>query len=78
MIDVSYEQLTADPEPTIRRVLDHCELDWSDLCLKPQENKRIVLTPSLWQVRQPIYRSSAERWRNYQGLLPEFERLQED
>ncbi|MHB8635106.1 MAG: tetratricopeptide repeat-containing sulfotransferase family protein [Fimbriimonadaceae bacterium] len=75
MIDVSYEQLTADPEPTIRTVLTHLNLPWADQCLKPQDNKRTVLTPSLWQARQPIYRSSRERWRNYNGLLPEFENL---
>jgi len=75
ILKVSYEQLTGDPEPVIRQVLGHCGLPWSDRCLKPQDNKRTVSTPSVWQVRQPIYRTSAERWRNYEGSIPEFERL---
>jgi tetratricopeptide (TPR) repeat protein len=75
LLRVSYERLTCEPELAIREVLSHCELPWSDLCLRPQDNKRTVSTPSLWQVRQPIYRSSADRWRNYEGSIPEFERL---
>jgi hypothetical protein len=28
-----------------------------------------VKTPSKWQTRQPIYRSSVERWRRYEQWL---------
>lgn len=72
---VRYEDLIDDPEATIRSVLDHCGLPWNDAVLRHQENRRTVLTPSLWQARQPIYRSSRDRGKNYAGLLPEFERL---
>ena len=77
LIDVSYEQLTTAPEPMIRAALDHCGLPWSEQCLRPEENKRKVLTPSLWHARQPIFQSSRERGKNYKGALPEFEQLQE-
>lgn len=38
------------------------------------ENARAVQTPSRWQVRQPIYEKSVERWRHYAPHLPELER----
>jgi hypothetical protein len=33
------------------------------------ENERRVSTPSSWQVRNPLYTSSAGRWRNYERHL---------
>ena len=32
-------------------------------------------TPSLWQARQPVYRTSIARWRRYEAWLGEFGRL---
>jgi tetratricopeptide (TPR) repeat protein len=75
MLKVSYESLVADPEPVIRKILGFLGLPWDDACLRHEDNKRKVSTPSLWQARQPIYQSSSERWRHYEGLLPEFEKL---
>ncbi|HWD40322.1 MAG TPA: sulfotransferase, partial [Fimbriimonas sp.] len=75
VVEVAYEELTLAPEPTIRQVLDQIGLDWHDRCLSPEKSKRPVSTPSLWQVRQPIYQRSTERWRNFEGLIPEFETL---
>jgi len=34
-----------------------------------------VATASVWQVRQPVYASSVERWRRYAPYLPELETL---
>lgn len=68
-IEVSYEDLTREPEPTIRRVIAACGLAWSDVCLHPEGNGRPVRTPSKWQARQPIYRTSIERWRHYESWL---------
>jgi tetratricopeptide (TPR) repeat protein len=67
--EVEYEALTAEPEPLSRQMIDFCGLDWDDACLRPQDNERTVRTASLWQVRQPIYRSSTERWRRYEPWL---------
>jgi hypothetical protein len=33
------------------------------------KTQRVVKTASLWQVRQPLYKSSKERWRRYEGHL---------
>jgi tetratricopeptide (TPR) repeat protein len=68
-IEVDYEELTRTPEPVIRRIIAACGLAWHDACLRPESNPRAVNTPSKWQARQPIYRSSVERWRRYEPFL---------
>ena len=68
-IEVDYEDLTRAPEPVIRRIIAACGLLWHDDCLRPESNQRAVKTPSKWQARQPIYRTSVERWRRYEPWL---------
>jgi len=68
-IEVDYEELTTSPEPAIRRIIAACGLAWHDACLRPESNPRAVKTPSKWQTRQPIYRTSVERWRRYEPWL---------
>jgi len=68
-LDVDYEDLTRAPEPVIRRIIAACGLAWHDACLRPESNPRAVKTPSKWQTRQPIYRTSVERWRRYEPWL---------
>ncbi len=68
-IEIEYEELTREPEPVIRRIIAACRLPWHDLCLHPEANRRSVKTPSKWQTRQPIYRTSVARWRRYEPWL---------
>jgi tetratricopeptide (TPR) repeat protein len=68
-IEVDYEDLTREPEPVIRRIIAACGLAWHDACLRPECNPRAVKTPSKWQTRQPIYRTSVARWRRYEPWL---------
>ena len=68
-IEVNYEDLTRAPEPAIRRIIEVCGLAWNDACLRPECNPRAVNTPSKWQTRQPIYRTSVARWRRYEPWL---------
>ena len=67
--EVDYEDLTRAPEPVIRRIIAACGLAWDDACLRPESNPRAVNTPSKWQARQPIYRTSVARWRRYEPWL---------
>jgi tetratricopeptide (TPR) repeat protein len=60
-----YEALVADPEPNIRAMIDFLGLPWDDNCLSHTATERSVVTFSKWQVRQPIYQTSVERWRKY-------------
>jgi len=68
-IEVDYQELTGEPEPVIRRIIAACGLSWHDACLHPERNPRAVNTPSKWQARQPIYRTSVGRWRRYEPWL---------
>ncbi|MGA7382049.1 MAG: sulfotransferase [Terriglobales bacterium] len=77
-IEVDYEELTRAPEPAIRRIIAACGLAWHDACLRPESNPRAVKTPSKWQTRQPIYRTSVERWRRYEPWLGPLRTLVED
>jgi hypothetical protein len=75
LVEVDYEALVADPELHARRLIAACGLEWNDACLAPHRNSRRVNTASLWQVRQPIYRTSVERWRRYEPWLGELREL---
>ncbi len=74
-LEVNYEDLVIDRRTQIERMLEHCGLPWDDSVLHHESNHRNVNTPSLWQVRQPIYTSSMERWRGYEPWLGEFKDL---
>jgi tetratricopeptide (TPR) repeat protein len=74
-LDVDYETLVADQEAGTRRLIEFCGLDWDDACLRPEGNRRVVMTASSWQARQPVYRSSVARWRNYEPWLGELREL---
>jgi tetratricopeptide (TPR) repeat protein len=77
-IEIDYEELTRAPEPAIRRIIAACGLPWNDACLRPEANTRAVKTPSKWQTRQPIYRTSVARWRRYEPWLGPLRALVED
>ncbi len=77
-LEVDYEELTSAPEPLIRRIISGCGLAWDDACLRPETNPRAVKTPSKWQTRQPIYRTSVERWRRYEPWLGSLRSLVDD
>ncbi|BAU48050.1 sulfotransferase [Sulfurifustis variabilis] len=65
-LEVNYESLVSDPEPTIRKLIEFVGLDWSDTCLHFHNSRRAVTTPSYDQVRRPLYRKSVARWRHYE------------
>lgn len=69
MTEVSYEDLVASPEMESRRLIEFCGLSWDERCLEFYKNARTVRTASQWQVRQPIYQTSKERWRNYEKWI---------
>jgi tetratricopeptide (TPR) repeat protein len=77
-IEFDYEELTRAPEPVIRRIIAACGLMWHDACLRPEWNPRAVNTPSKWQARQPIYRTSLARWRRYEPWLGPLRALVDD
>jgi tetratricopeptide (TPR) repeat protein len=71
ILEIAYEALVNDTEEQARRLLDYIGVDWEPQVLKFDRLKRPVKTASVWQVRQPIYTSSAGRWQHYrQHLAP--------
>lgn len=69
IIDVQYENLIADPKSQILRVLTSLDLEWEDSCINFHKTDRAVMTASRLQVRQPLYKSSVEKWRRYGSNL---------
>ena len=71
ILEVPYEELVADTETWARRLIAHIGLEWEPGVLEFQKLERSVKTASVWQVRQPVYRSSTERWKRYgEALAP--------
>ncbi len=69
VLDIDYEDYTTDLEGVARRLIEFVELPWDARCLEFHTAERQVRTASQWQVRQPIYKSSVQRWRNYAAHL---------
>jgi len=66
---VYYEQVVANPQDELRKLLDYCGLPFEPQCLQFYENRRVVQTISSEQVRRPIYTESVDQWRNYEPWL---------
>jgi tetratricopeptide (TPR) repeat protein len=67
--EVVYERLIDNFEEEARRLVAACGLDWEPACLEFHQTARPVRTASVMQVRQPLYRKSLGRWKNYENLL---------
>jgi hypothetical protein len=66
---IIYEEMVADTEGEVRRLLAYCGLPFEEQCLRFFENKRAVRTASSEQVRKPIYREGVDHWRHYEPWL---------
>ncbi|WP_426152892.1 adenylyl-sulfate kinase [Pseudomonas sp. DC3000-4b1] len=69
LLEVRYEDLVADLPGQAARLLEFCGLPWNDACLAFHRTERSIRTASLTQVREPLYSSSVQRWRNYEAYL---------
>lgn len=68
---VDYEDTVADLEGVAHRLISACGLEWEPACLEFHRTQRSVRTASVAQVRQPIYKKSVARWKNYEQELAE-------
>ncbi|MHA6820039.1 sulfotransferase [Ralstonia pseudosolanacearum] len=68
-IEVDYEAVVDDLEGEARRLIDFLDLPWNPACLNFHDNRRVVRTASVNQVRQPIYTTSKGRWQAYADYL---------
>ncbi|MBF0446209.1 MAG: sulfotransferase, partial [Magnetococcales bacterium] len=69
ILTINYEDVVEDLEGCARKMLGYIGVAWEQQVLKFNELKRTVKTASVWQVRQPIYKSSKAKWKNYQKHL---------
>ena len=65
ILELRYEDVVADTDAQIRRLIDFGGLPWDDRCLAFHASGRSVQTLSRWQVRQPVHARSVGRWRRY-------------
>ncbi|UCG73075.1 MAG: sulfotransferase [Chromatiales bacterium] len=77
VLRLDYDALVADQEEQTRRLLGHLGLTWDPACLEFQRHAAPVATASAVQVREPIYRSAAGRWRRYAKQLEPARRILE-
>ncbi|MDG1474422.1 MAG: sulfotransferase, partial [Porticoccaceae bacterium] len=74
VLRVQYEDVVADLDTQVRRILEYCGLPFEDSCISFHETARSVRTPSSEQVRQPIYNSGLEQWKNFEPYLDPLKR----
>ena len=78
---IHYEQIIDNPNDRIRDLLDFCNVKFEDNCINFHKSKRPVKTASSEQVRQPMYKTGLDYWKNYSNNLdtllkhfPEYDR----
>jgi hypothetical protein len=75
VLHVQYEDVVADLETQVRRILAFLELPFEEACVNFHDTERAVRTASSEQVRQPIYTSGIGYWRHYQDQLQELQEV---
>jgi tetratricopeptide (TPR) repeat protein len=71
VLRVQHEELVADLEGSVRRILEFCGLEFEAGCLEFHRTERHVHTASSAQVRQPINKEGLDQWRHYEPWLGE-------
>ncbi|HEX4027442.1 MAG TPA: sulfotransferase [Rhizomicrobium sp.] len=69
ILRVQHEDVVADLEGSVRRILDYCGLDFEQACMDFHKTRRSVRTPSSEQVRRPIFRDGLDQWTRFEPWL---------
>lgn len=67
---IKYENIIENFDQTVKDVLNFFSVDWSSDYkdfYKIAQKRNNIMTPSYSQVTSPIYKSSLNRWKNYQN-----------
>ena len=75
LLNISYENFTNNFNDGVKTLLNYCDLNWSKKCVEFYKNKNSVSTASLAQIRQPIYKTSVQSWKNYSSHLVNLKNL---
>jgi hypothetical protein len=71
---INYEDMISSPEIEINNLLKYCNVNFEEDCMEFYKSKRPVKTASSEQVRQPIYKSGLDYWKNYSDNLNELQK----
>ena len=69
VLRVQHEDVVADVEGQVRRLLDFCGLPFEPQCVEFHKTVRSVRTASSEQVRQPLNREGLDQWQNFEPWL---------
>jgi hypothetical protein len=69
VLRVRHEDVVAELESNVRRILDFCALEFEPACIEFHKTARSVRTASSEQVRRPIFREGLDQWKHYQQWL---------
>lgn len=69
VLRVNNEDVIADLEREVCRLLEFCGLPFEQACLDFHKTQRNVRTPSSEQVRRPVNSAGVGQWRKYSSLL---------
>jgi tetratricopeptide (TPR) repeat protein len=69
ILRVRYEDVVADLDAQVRRLLDYCGLPFEEACINFHQTERAVRTASSEQVRQPIFKSGVDQWEHFSEYL---------
>ena len=69
IVDVRYESFVADPESTLRAILERLGLDFEPEVLDPTRDTSIQQTPSFLEAKKMVHSNRTERWRRYEPHL---------
>ncbi|WP_339332738.1 sulfotransferase [uncultured Maricaulis sp.] len=74
ILRVNYEDVVADLDGQVRRILDYCGLPFEQACIDFHATERAVRTASSEQVRQPIFDSGVAQWKKFEPHLDPLKR----
>jgi tetratricopeptide (TPR) repeat protein len=69
LIEVSYEDLVANPEERVRHLLNRLSLSFEDACLNFESSRASSRTASAVQVREKMHTRSVNRWQHFERQL---------
>jgi tetratricopeptide (TPR) repeat protein len=72
---LDYEDMISDPESTLGKLSAFVGIPPIAAHEATASMPAAITSASMWQARQPIYRSSVGRWKNYLPYVPELERF---
>ena len=66
---INYEDIINNTNKKTRELLNFCNVEFENSCLDFHKSKRPVKTASSEQVRQPMYKTGLDYWKNYRNNL---------